>query len=323
MIRKFDNSAYDYAGVVAAYNAEWPDEPTTVENWKFYNSVQTNEFLNQYFVVESVIGEDGEQVIIASCSARESASSHIPGKYQVGFSIHPDYANQGIEEQIYQYLLDFLSEQTLAPKFLVTMVREDRTDRVNFWTSHGFEIMMRAPQSELVVTDYDFSYFDETLGRVANQGINLFTMTELQQRDPDWLRHYYELFWLIVNDVPSADKRTPLPFENWRKRIIDGPDLLPDANFFALDGNHWVGVSNLRRDLGNAENLNVGVTGILPSHRRKGIATALKLKTIQYAVAHNVVTIRTGNEENNPMYNLNLALGFKSKPAWLSLRKTL
>lgn len=322
-IRKFDNSAHDYAGAVAAYNAEWPDEPTTVEQWKFYNGVQTHEILNQYFVVERATGAEGEQQIIASCSVRESADSSVPGKYRVGFSIHPEHAHQGVEEQIYQYLMDFLSERTPAPRFLVSMVREDCTDRVDFWTGHGFEIIMRAPQSELVVTGYNVSRFDGVWAQVENQGIDICTMTELQQRDPGWLRHYYDLFWRIVNDVPSADKRTPLPFENWRKRIIDGPDLLPDANFFALDGAQWVGLSNLRRDLGNGKNLNVGITGVLPSHRRKGIATALKLRTIQYATDHHVGTIRTDNEENNPMYNLNLTLGFKPKPAWLSLRKTL
>ena len=74
---------------------------------------------------------------------------------------------------------------------------------------------------------------------------------------------------------------------------------------------------------GQQQNLNVGVTGVLPSHRRNGIATALKLKTIQYAIDYGAVTLKTGNEENNPMYDLNMALGFKPKPAWLSLRKTL
>jgi hypothetical protein len=33
--------------------------------------------------------------------------------------------------------------------------------------------------------------------------------------------------------------------------------------------------------------------------------------------------IETYNEENNPMYALNLALGFKPQPAWLEFEKRL
>ena len=57
--------------------------------------------------------------------------------------------------------------------------------------------------------------------------------------------------------------------------------------------------------------------------RRKGIATALKLRTIEYALHHNTKSIETGNEENNPMYYLNLKLGFQSQPATIHYEKKL
>lgn len=326
-IREFNHSDRDFADVVAVYNADWPDEPTSVDEWRHYLAVRNPNYLDQQFVVEQTQPNStnalGKPEIIAAFRVWESEGSYVPGKYRIELRIQPHWTGKGIEERMYQHVLDYLSRRTPAPKFLDTNTREDRGDRVNFWISRGFEITMREPKSELIVTDYDFSRFGNALDRVANNGIKIFTMTELQQRDPDWLQHYYDLFWPIVTDVPSTDQRTPIPFENWCKRIVDSPNLLPDANFFALNGEQWVGVSNLWKDVANPENLNVGVTGVLPSHRRKGIATALKLKTFQYAIEHGAVTLKTGNEENNPMYDLNLALGFKSKPAWLSLRKTV
>lgn len=321
-IREFNFTDQDYADVVAVHNADWPDEMTTVEDWQYFNSIRNPSYLDQQFVVGRSIDDVRRQEVVATFRIWESQSSYVPGKYKIEFSILPDLGGQDVEELIFQHIREFLTERIPVPTILDTEMREDRTDRVAFWSRHGFEVIMREPESELVVTDYDFSRFEGAFERIASHGIKIFTMAELRAKDPDWLRHYYDLFWFIVNDVPSADKRTPIPIDEWGKRI-DSPRLLPEANFFALDGDQYVGVSNLWKDSSGSKNLNVGVTGVLPSHRRKGIATALKLKTIQYAIDHGAVTLKTGNEENNPMYNLNMALGFKPKPAWLKLRKRL
>jgi hypothetical protein len=55
-------------------------------------------------------------------------------------------------------------------------------------------------------------------------------------------------------------------------------------------------------------------------YRRRRIATALKLRTIDYAQRRGARTIETSNEEHNPMYQLNLRLGFRPRPAWVSYR---
>jgi hypothetical protein len=64
-----------------------------------------------------------------------------------------------------------------------------------------------------------------------------------------------------------------------------------------------------------------GITGVIRSHRRRRIATALKLCSIRYAQENGFTTIYTDNEENNPMFQLNLELGFKPLPAWTFYEK--
>lgn len=66
-----------------------------------------------------------------------------------------------------------------------------------------------------------------------------------------------------------------------------------------------------------------GLTGVVANHRRKGIAAALKLRAIKYAHQHGVKVIETGNEENNPIYQINLMLGFQPQPAWIDFEKVL
>lgn len=69
--------------------------------------------------------------------------------------------------------------------------------------------------------------------------------------------------------------------------------------------------------------LETASTGVVRSHRRRGITTAMKLRAIQWAQANGYESIETDNEENNPMYAINMQLGYQPMPAWLSYQKEL
>jgi mycothiol synthase len=47
----------------------------------------------------------------------------------------------------------------------------------------------------------------------------------------------------------------------------------------------------------------------------------LKVCSARYAQQHGYRYITTDNEENNPMYRLNLQLGFEPLPAWVYYEK--
>ena len=69
--------------------------------------------------------------------------------------------------------------------------------------------------------------------------------------------------------------------------------------------------------------LYTGLTGVLRSHRRRGVATALKVTALSFAKKRSVKFVKTDNEENNPMYDLNMQLGFKPQPAYVDYEKPL
>jgi GNAT superfamily N-acetyltransferase len=111
--------------------------------------------------------------------------------------------------------------------------------------------------------------------------------------------------------------------------ILDDPALSGDARFIATDQSEllksessvWVGMSNLWLNDPAHTRLDTGLTGVVRGHRRRGIATALKIRTIEYATQLGAQSIETGNEENNPIVELNRMLGFRPRAAWISYRK--
>ena len=82
-------------------------------------------------------------------------------------------------------------------------------------------------------------------------------------------------------------------------------------------------MTNLFKDLANGQQLQVGFTAVRREYRRYGIATALKLRAIAFGQAYGAAAMVTDNEENNPMYQINLRLGFQPRPAKLAFQKEI
>ena len=60
-------------------------------------------------------------------------------------------------------------------------------------------------------------------------------------------------------------------------------NLVQDAWFVALDRGKYVGMTELWSNQADPELFDIGVTGVLRPHRRRGIAMALKLRGIEFA----------------------------------------
>ncbi len=314
-IRPFDHSESDYQQAVGVFNQVWPEFHDTVELWRFHDERLVPGFLFQRHVLE----RNGR--IVGMSEAGQSPGSFEPGKFWTFFCVHPEHRQQGLGTALFNHLLDELSRH--EPKKLTSWTSEEQFEGVRYLQQRGFQQTMRYPRSELDVNSFDPAPFAGKVERVINGPIQIRTLTQLLDSDPECKTRLYDAIWEFLQDVPSPDPLTRFPQDVWEKRTFENPDLLPDGWQIAVDGDRYVGLTMLFRNSGSRKILETGLTGVSRSHRRLGIATAVKVLAIQYARENGYDCIRTDNEENNPMFQLNLALGFKPTPAGLDFVRYL
>ncbi len=307
MIRPFEGTDEEYREVVRISTALWPDEAESTEEFRHDDQNRDKKWFHSRFVGRL----DGRVVAVGTCG--DLAWCHKPGKYFVEVSVDPEYHRRGIGSRMYDFVVGELAER--GPSKLVTWTREDHPEYVKFITDRGYAFGMRYAVSRLAVDEFDFERWSPAVNRVLDQGLTIHTVGELAAVDPDWKRSYYDLQWELFQDVPFTDPPTQQSFEQFCKRF-ENPRFSMESHWFARDGERYVGSSGLWLSDADKEKLYTGLTGVVRSHRRRGIASALKVKGVEWARERGARVIETDNEENNPMFDLNLQLGFRAVPAW-------
>jgi GNAT superfamily N-acetyltransferase len=134
----------------------------------------------------------------------------------------------------------------------------------------------------------------------------------------------YDLDVTVNKDIPSTGEKHYPDFEEWLTTRLGAPTFNLDAWFIAIDDGRYVAHSQgkINRDSEPVQFI-TGVTTVRREYRRRHIATALKVHAIRHAQEQGVQEIFTTNDSQNPMYRLNLQLGFEPMPSWLRVEKQL
>ena len=315
-IRPFEDSDTDYEIWTNIFNSAYPEYAQPVEQTKYDDENRNKD----YFHFREVIEKDGKVVAIGRVN--QSPWSFHPQKYAWGLIVHPEYDGTSIS----QFHFEHTMKTTLADKDIIAVkssAREDQTWRLQFLKDNDFIFKMRYPHSQLDVDAFDASPFEDKLKRFKESDIEIFDSNELKQREPEnWQRILHGLCRVLDADIPNPDSIEEEPLELFIKGELENPRFIPEGWFVALDGDEYVGITMLKNSM-NPKKLWTGLTGVIRSHRRKGIATVLKLHAIDFAKRYGASIIETDNEENNPMFQINLQLGFEAIPAWMDFEKAL
>ena len=315
-LETFEPTDTNFQMMVDIWNAGHADEKRNAEMEKYIYESRSN--VDLFFM--NFIVHDGNQIGFGAYGQNPSLAE--AKKCFSMICVHPDHDDANTARQFY---LDHLCThaKTHDVQIILASAREDYPSEISFFESNGFDQVMRYPVSELDVQGFDFAPFDARVQKVLDSGIEVITLEQLKAECPEtWLQESFDMLIEVIKDIPSPTEFVPPPIEEHTKRL-NRPNTLWDGFFIARDNGTCVGVSSLVKDMADENKLHTGLTGVLRSHRRRGIALALKIHAIKYAKARGTLAIDTDNEENNPMYQINMQLGFEPKPAWLDFEKKL
>jgi mycothiol synthase len=255
---------------------------------------------------EAAVGEDGERWI-------DRARAFVV--------VAPAYRRQGLGARLADEVERFAA--SAAVRWLETETREaELATALPLLRSRGFKELERYQTSRQKPSTVDLSTLDQLRGRLSNDGIETIALPDV---DGEHTRQeLYRCNTAIWRDMPHeahVDWQDP-PLETFTRSIFERPSVLLQSFFVARDGDHIVGLSYLlRRPDGDAE---VGDTGVLRSHRRRGIARVLKMLVTRYAAHQGISHVHTDNRADNAgMLAINRELGFKPGEVIVVLEKTM
>ncbi len=135
---------------------------------------------------------------------------------------------------------------------------------------------------------------------------------------PEHLRGAYAVAVDAVPDLALDAELAAVPYETWLEQTRSRFLLV------ALEDGVVVGYATLCPLAATPDTLEHELTGVLRSHRRRGIAEALKRTQIAWAAAEGYRTLVTyTQEENEAMRALNLKLGYRERFVSIAVRGPL
>ncbi|MDO8506231.1 MAG: GNAT family N-acetyltransferase, partial [Candidatus Limnocylindria bacterium] len=272
-----DFAPADYEAWVAASNRCYPDYPSTVKEMRHQDDTFDR---TRFFMARLVAEEHG--AIVGGLDMRHRPSRFHPDRYGFDLWVLPDRRRRGHGSALYEAGLRILRERNALAA--TTGVKESMEDGVEFARRRGWREVRRDWESRLKVAGFDFAKFATANDRIKKEAIRVSTYAEELARDPEAERRAYELTDELRKDVPATDPPTAQTIEEWRNHWVESPSFLPDAFFVAIDtAGGWLGMSNLERSLEDPSFVWQGLTGVRREARSKGIAMALKLRTVRYA----------------------------------------
>ena len=293
MIRRAQSDV-DLGAYVSIWGTVWPDDPVSVE-----------------FVRERLQRETERICLLAEVGATTVATGFVgrasdPETRPVGVTVLPAFRRRGLGEALLERCLAHARD--LGAAVALGTVREDEPESVGFVLRRGFEVVDR-----VVALSLDLRTAEPEPFAGQPDGIEIVVLEDAR------LPQAYEVFTAGAADIPADGQERCSPFDDWVGQLRTHPLTL-----LALDGDRVVGFADLELRDERLGKLGNNLTTVVRSHRRRGIAEALKRAQIAWARDRGYRTIGTATHvANEPMRCLNEKLGYRSLPALLEVGRPL
>ena len=236
-------------------------------------------------------------------------------------AVAPAYRRQGLGTRLGSEVERFAA--TAGVRWLETETMErELAGSLPLLQKRGFMELERYQTSRQKPAAVNLAPLDELQKQLREGGIETVALREIDgERTRLELYRCNTVIWRDMPHEAHVEWQDP-PFDIFTRSIFERPAVLLDSFFVARDGDHIVGLSYLlRRPDGDAE---VGDTGVLSSHRRRGIARLLKMLVTRWAAQQRIPVVHTDNRADNAgMLAINRELGFQPGEVVIVLEKTM
>jgi GNAT superfamily N-acetyltransferase len=244
----------------------------------------------------------------------------VPNGFWLRIIVDPLKRHQGIGSRLYNSA--FTIAQSHAVTQLISEVRENCVESLQFAQHRDFQITRHLLVSRLYVANFDESRFSGVIEAVENTGIRFFTLADIAMT-PDIQRKHHELYCRSAADNPATAGWEPPSFASYCQRIFEAPHYRADGHVIATDGDNWVGISALEY-YEHTNSMHNAFTGVDRAYRGRHAALALKLLTMRSARKHGAHYVYTNNDSTNvPILTVNRKLGYQWEPGFYVLSRTL
>ena len=283
--------ADDAAAIVAMSDAIYPAYRLDADAWhpaEQYDNVDVSPF--KHVAVDTLTGE------IAGYGAIRT--TRLPYA-RLDLMVHPQWQRRGAGSLLLAQLCADL--EALTAETAQVRVRADKPDVLAWLHKRGFAERHRMYGLRLAVPEANLEPFQPLLSRIRDQGIAITTFADERIHDPACVHKLHALQHAVLPDWPDPDPAPfqPMAFEDFVRRLAEA-DALPDALFIAKADDYYVGYCGMFA-LG---------TAVRPAYRGQGLATALKVRSIEYAQRHDYRTAITCTA-NPAMLAVNEKLGYR------------
>lgn len=207
--------------------------------------------------------------------------------------------------------------------FVVLWTRDDQARRVQFLLDSGFAQVKRHAVTRLKVADFFPTPYQPKITMLEKKGVSFLTGRQIEDQGHSLKSLVDSALEQVMREEYGFQGQSRPPFEKIIRRASESQASLLDTSFFAMHEGQIVGFTRLTPSDAEEGLWRTGLTGVVPSWRRRNVGTCVKVVSLMAAQEAGVKHVQTDNAEDTPTLHLNYQLGYKRVATLLEFERVM